>query len=46
MEMDKRVEFRNILVDLIKLADKLNAGGREKESSKAFLGFWLEQLMR
>lgn len=32
MEMDKRVEFRNILVDLIELADKLNAGGREKES--------------
>lgn len=38
------MEFRNILVELIELADKLNAGFGEKASSKTFLGFWFEQL--
>lgn len=43
VEMNRKVEFRNILVELIELADKLNAGYGGKESSKRLLGFWLEQ---
>lgn len=38
--MGRKVEFRNILVELIGLSDKLNAGYGEKESSKIFLGFF------
>lgn len=38
MGVGRRVEFRSILVELIELGDKLNAGYGEKESSKIFLG--------
>lgn len=44
--MDRRVEFRNILVELIDLANGLNVGYGEcriwsKESSKMFIDFSL-----
>lgn len=41
VEMNRRVEFRNILVELIELADKLNEGMRKKKAQRGFGVFGL-----
>lgn len=36
VEMNGRVEFRNILVELIELADKVNEGMGKKKAQRGF----------